>query len=53
VWILLKRGADWRWMLERADSPWYPTATLIRQRRSGDWQEVGERVANRLRSLRP
>jgi Flp pilus assembly protein TadD len=49
VWILLKRGADWRWMLERSDSPWYPTATLIRQRRSGDWYEVGTRVAAKLR----
>jgi Flp pilus assembly protein TadD len=49
VWILLKRGADWRWLLERSDSPWYPTATLIRQRRSGDWQEVGRRVAAKLR----
>lgn len=44
VWILLKRGADWRWMLDRSDSPWYPTARLIRQRRPGDWYNVAERV---------
>ena len=44
VWILLKRGADWRWMLDRSDSPWYPTARLIRQRRPGDWHDVAERV---------
>ena len=44
VWILLKRGADWRWLLDRPDSPWYPTARLIRQRQPGDWREVAERV---------
>ena len=37
VWILLAREADWRWMLERQDSPWYPTARLFRQTVSGDW----------------
>lgn len=44
VWVLLKRGADWRWMLDRPDSPWYPTARLIRQRRPGDWRDVAKRV---------
>lgn len=44
VWVLLKRGADWRWMLDRPDSPWYRTARLIRQRRPGDWHDVAERV---------
>ena len=50
VWIMLKRGADWRWMLDRPDSPWYPTARLIRQRRPGDWQEVAERVTKMTRA---
>ncbi len=50
VWILLKRGADWRWMLDRSDSPWYPTARLVRQRRPGDWQEVAERVTKMTRA---
>ena len=39
VWILLAREADWRWMLERQDTPWYPTARLFRQTVSGDWEE--------------
>lgn len=39
VSILLARSADWRWQEGRTDSPWYPTATLFRQRRLGDWSE--------------
>ena len=43
VWLLLKAVPDWRWMLDRADSPWYPTMRLFRQKRSGDWQTpIGE-----------
>jgi len=45
VWLLLKTDADWRWLLDREDSPWYPTMRLFRQRRAGDWAEVLERVA--------
>jgi Flp pilus assembly protein TadD len=48
VWILLPLRADWRWLLEREDSPWYPTARLFRQRARGDWAEVIERVAREL-----
>ena len=48
VWVLLKRGPDWRWMLDREDSPWYPTARLLRQRRTGDWQEVATRLTGRV-----
>lgn len=40
VWLLLPFVPDWRWMLERADSPWYPTARLFRQPRMGDWDSV-------------
>jgi tetratricopeptide (TPR) repeat protein len=40
VWILNRFDACWRWLRERADSPWYPTARLYRQRRPGDWQHV-------------
>ncbi len=40
VWILLRRGADWRWLRERADSPWYPTARLFRQGADGTWEPV-------------
>ena len=37
VWILLPQPADWRWMVNRQDSPWYPSASLIRQPTRGDW----------------
>ncbi|MEC7489533.1 MAG: tetratricopeptide repeat-containing glycosyltransferase family protein [Pseudomonadota bacterium] len=40
VWVLLAFDADYRWMLEREDSPWYPTARLFRQPTPGDWQSV-------------
>ncbi len=48
VWILLKTDADWRWLPDREDSPWYPTMRLFRQRRAGDWDEVMKRVATEL-----
>ncbi|HYH37817.1 MAG TPA: glycosyltransferase, partial [Azospirillum sp.] len=48
VWLLLPLVPDWRWMLERADSPWYPTMRLFRQDRRGDWPGVAERVAAAL-----
>ena len=44
VWTLLLKDADWRWMEDREDSPWYPTMRLFRQRRDGDWAGVVERV---------
>jgi hypothetical protein len=40
VWILLPFSPDWRWLLDRADSPWYPTARLFRQPRLRDWDSV-------------
>ena len=48
VWVLLPFTPDWRWLLERSDSPWYPTMRLFRQRRFGDWEDVFERVAANL-----
>jgi ADP-heptose:LPS heptosyltransferase len=49
VWILLPSNPhDWRWMLERRDSPWYPTARLFRQPSAGDWTSVIERVREEL-----
>ena len=45
VWVLLPMACDWRWLLDREDSPWYPTARLFRQANRGDWEEVLERVA--------
>jgi tetratricopeptide (TPR) repeat protein len=49
TWILLPFSPDWRWLLDRVDSPWYPTAKLYRQERSGDWSEVLARVSADLR----
>jgi len=51
VWILLPYLPDWRWMLDRNDSPWYPTARLFRQHRPGDWGEVVLDVAQALAEL--
>jgi hypothetical protein len=48
VWILLPFTPDCRWMLDRSDSPWYPTATLIRQPGAGDWSSVIVEVSRRL-----
>jgi hypothetical protein len=44
VWVLLTYSPDWRWLLDRNDSPWYPSATLYRQDKVGDWNGVFERV---------
>jgi tetratricopeptide (TPR) repeat protein len=49
VWIMLQYSADWRWLLDRDDSPWYPTARLFRQQRRGDWTDVVAAVSSRLR----
>jgi tetratricopeptide (TPR) repeat protein len=51
VWIALKRVPDWRWQLDRKDSPWYPTARLFRQTRAGNWDEVFERIAGEVARL--
>jgi hypothetical protein len=51
VWTLLHHDCDWRWMCERADSPWYPTMRLFRQRSPGDWTEVIEEVSEALSEL--
>jgi tetratricopeptide (TPR) repeat protein len=52
VWILLPRSPDWRWMLDRDDSPWYPTARLLRQPATGDWASVVARLAEDLTTFR-
>lgn len=49
VWLLLPFAPEWRWLMEREDSPWYPTARLYRQLRPGDWDDVLRRVADSLR----
>ncbi|HEY8288835.1 MAG TPA: glycosyltransferase family 9 protein, partial [Acetobacteraceae bacterium] len=48
VWVALRKVPDWRWMLERSDSPWYPSMRLFRQTRDGDWTEIFQAMADRL-----
>lgn len=40
VWLLLPHSPDWRWLLERSDTPWYPSMQLFRQQTTGDWRDV-------------
>ena len=51
VWILLPYVPDWRWLLDREDSPWYPTARLFRQTRRSDWEGVLRDVADAVRAI--
>lgn len=51
VWLLLPYAPDWRWMLGRDDSPWYPTMRLFRQDKLGDWTGIIGKVSAELRSL--
>lgn len=50
TWVMLPCAPDWRWMLGRDDSPWYPTMRLFRQTRPGDWTDVVQRIARALQS---
>jgi tetratricopeptide (TPR) repeat protein len=51
VWTLHNDPADWRWLLDREDSPWYPTMRLFRVARAGDWAGVAAKVASALGAL--
>jgi len=51
LWVMLPYSPDYRWMLERTDSPWYPTATLFRQTAIGDWSGVAGKIAKQLLDL--
>ncbi len=51
VWVLLPVAPDWRWMLHRSDSPWYPTMRLFRQEKPGTWEPVVRRIAETLAEL--
>jgi ADP-heptose:LPS heptosyltransferase len=56
VWILLPHVADWRWLTDRTDSPWYPTARLFRQDATRRWvtvvAELGESLQDFLSAAR-
>ena len=51
VWVAIQFLPDWRWLLEREDSPWYPTMRLFRQPRLNDWPPVFDRMAAEVGSL--
>jgi ADP-heptose:LPS heptosyltransferase len=51
VWIMLRHSGEWRWLLERSDSPWYPTARLFRQEDPGDWAGVVSNITQQLQAL--
>jgi tetratricopeptide (TPR) repeat protein len=51
VWILTQFDSDWRWLRERTDTPWYPTARLFRQPVFGDWDSVIDNVVTALRDF--
>ncbi len=51
LWIFLPHHPDWRWLWDRTDSPWYPTARLFRQERPGNWAGIIERAAAELGRL--
>jgi ADP-heptose:LPS heptosyltransferase len=53
VWTLLPFAPDWRWFLDREDTPWYPTMRLFRQSERGDWDEVMRRVYEALQTFQP
>jgi tetratricopeptide (TPR) repeat protein len=50
AWILIPKAADWRWMLDREDSPWYPSVRLFRQQKPGAWDEPMGRMLSALRN---
>jgi len=51
VWVALPFVPNWRWLLDRSDSPWYPTMRLFRQKRPGEWSDVFSQIEGSLRSL--
>ena len=51
VWTLLPFEAEWRWLIGREDSPWYPTMRLFRQTAPGDWPGLLERVRRELAAM--
>lgn len=52
VWMLLPYAPDWRWLLERTDSPWYPSLRIFRQPRPSDWRTPAKEAAQALYALR-
>jgi ADP-heptose:LPS heptosyltransferase len=51
LWVVLQHSPDWRWMVDRVDNPWYPSARLFRQQTAGDWTGVVRQVIEELNSV--
>ncbi|TET36909.1 tetratricopeptide repeat protein [Candidatus Dependentiae bacterium] len=51
TWIMLPFPADWRWLRNRTDSPWYPTVRLFQQTKTGEWEPVIKQIAEKLKTL--
>lgn len=51
VWLTIPWANEWRWLRERADSPWYPTMTFFRQPKWGDWDSIIAAIGERLKAL--
>jgi ADP-heptose:LPS heptosyltransferase len=51
VWVLLPYAPDWRWLLGRDDSPWYPNAALYRQQKPGDWSAPIREISKKIDGL--
>jgi diadenosine tetraphosphatase ApaH/serine/threonine PP2A family protein phosphatase len=49
TFVALMHVPEWRWLLDRDDSPWYPATRLFRQSRAGDWSDVFARIADAVR----
>jgi Flp pilus assembly protein TadD len=52
IWVVLPYSPDWRWLLDRDDSPWYPTMRLFRQAQADDWNGVFSRVVDAVKQIR-
>jgi len=51
TWVALPYAADWRWLFDREDSPWYPGMQLFRQSKRGDWNGVFEKIQEKLAAI--
>ncbi len=51
TFVLLARAPDWRWLLQRTDTPWYPSLTLVRQTTTGEWGDAMQRAAGLVAAL--
>ena len=51
TWVMLSAVPLWRWMMDRDDSPWYPSVRLFRQTRAGEWADVIGRVSDALQDF--